>query len=58
MSEFRFDVRNLSQFLVAVFGVYIIGLLGSVHKLRHARGGGVQEGVPVCDGEGVQEHMT
>ena len=33
--------------------------LGAVHKVRHARGGGVREGVTVCDREeGVQEHVT
>ena len=32
---------------------------GAVHKVRHARGEGVREGVTVCDrGEGVQEHVT
>ena len=34
-------------------------LLRDVHKVRHARGVGVREGVTVCDREeGVQEHAT
>ena len=30
---------------------------GAVHKVRHARGGGVQEGVTVCDRGRGQEHV-
>ena len=31
---------------------------GAVHKVRHARGEGVREGVKVCDRGGVQEYVT
>src|SRR6218665_3801250 len=31
--------------------------LGAVHKVRHARGGGVREDVTVCE-RGGQEHVT
>ena len=32
--------------------------LGTVHKVRHARGGGVREGATVCARGGGQEHET
>jgi len=33
--------------------------VGAVHKVRHARGEGVREGVTIYDrGSGVQEHVT
>ena len=32
--------------------------IGAVHKVRHARGGGVREGVAACDRGGGQEHVT
>ena len=36
-----------------------MGRNGAVHKARHARGGGVREGVTVCDRvREVQEHVT
>ena len=36
----------------------VINLLGAVHRVRHARGGGVREGVTVCDRGRVQGHVT
>jgi len=33
-------------------------LSGAVHKVRHARGEGVREGMTVCDRGGGKKHVT
>jgi len=38
--------------------LFVYMLLGAVHKVRHARGGGVREGVTVCDRGRGKEHVT
>src|SRR6218665_1259431 len=48
-------------FVVSSFPLqfFYLSAMGAVHKVRHARGGGVREGVTVCDRKRrIQEHVT